>query len=185
MKYIFLDIDGVLNGADNAWQFIKNPDLKPDYRFLDSGNWVEIEILNRLKRLVKNNNAVIIGISSWFAWSEDVPDDHFFSKKSVIKGIEDTLQLPVYSVVDYTGGSEWRGSSVLKWLKDNNYSQNKDAFVVLDDGGDRYYNFPTVICNGKTGLTEKNLNEAQIFLDNSLNLAACQEKQINYKYKGD
>lgn len=183
MKYIFLDIDGVLNSANNAWKFIKQPELKVNYRFLDRGNWVEITLLDLLKDFIKNNNAVIVGISSWFSWDEQLPEEHFFSKNSVLQAIENTLQLPVYSVIDYTGGSEARGRSLLKWLEDNNYSPDKDAFVVLDDGGDRYYNFPTVIINGKTGLTTENMVKAQFFLDSPLNLDICKKQQEDYKYK--
>lgn len=183
MKYIFLDIDGVLNSANNAWIFIKRPDLKINFRFLDRGNWVEIPLLNLLKDLVNDNHAMIVGVSSWFSWNDEFPPEHFFSKQSVIQAIEDTLQLPVYSVVDYTGGSEWRGASVLRWLEAHNYSQDKDAFVVLDDGGERYYNFPTVISNGRTGLTKEDMIQAQLLLDNPLDLTVCQQQQKGYKYK--
>lgn len=175
MKYIFLDIDGVLNSGQNAWKFIHNPELLPQYRFLGKGDWVEVELLNRLIELVKDEDAKIVGVSSWFTFIKD--------PKAELKEIEDVLMLPVYDVSHSTGGGVHRGHGVLSWLKEKGYDETRDSFVVLDDGGERYYGFPTVITNGRTGLTDDDIILAKEHLNNPLSLEECLSLQKDYKYK--
>lgn len=175
MKYIFLDIDGVLNSSQNVWKFIKNPDLLPNYRFLNKGDWVEVNLLNKLIRLVEEEDAKIVGVSSWFTFIKN--------KESEIKEIENVLLLPVYGVSHSTGGGVSRGHGVLSWLEEQGYDESKDSFVVLDDGGERYYGFPTVITNGRIGLTDDDINLAKEFLNNPLSLKQCLSLQKNYKYR--
>lgn len=175
MKYIFLDIDGVLNSGQNAWKFIDNPALLPQYRFLSKGDWVEVDLLNRLIKLVKDEDAKIVGVSSWFTFIKD--------RESEMKQIEDVLLLPVYDVSHCTGGGVSRGHGVLTWLEEKGYDEKKDSFVVLDDGGERYYGFPTVITDGRIGLTDEDIILAKELLNRSLNLKDCIQLQKNYKYK--
>lgn len=181
MKYIFLDIDGVLNGANNVWKFVDDPALESNYRFLDRGNWVEVEILKRLQNLVNETGAVIIGISSWFISGRKGSKGYI--KEFGLEAIEEVLELPIFDISDCVGGSEERGRGLLNWLSRNNYDESKDSFVVLDDGGERYYNFPTVISNGRTGLTDNDIILAKYFLNNPLSLDECLSLQKDYKYK--
>ena len=123
MKYIFLDIDGVLNSGQNAWKFIHNPELLPQYRFLGKGDWVEVELLNRLIGLVKDEDAKIVGVSSWFTFIKD--------PKAELKEIEDVLMLPVYDVSHSTGGGVHRGHGVFELIINvHNLLKNGFGFQV-------------------------------------------------------
>lgn len=179
MKYVFLDIDQVLNSTVNAWKFIDNPELKSNYRFLDGGNWVEVELLNKLIKFVKEEEAKVVGVSSWFAFCSDKD----YQGRFELSKIEKVLQLPVYDVSHSTGGGVKRGAGVLSWLREKGYQEGVDSFVVIDDGGERYYAYPTVVVDGKTGLSDKDILLAKEMLLTPMSLNDCESLQNGYRYK--
>lgn len=154
MKYIFLDIDGVLNSANGKKKYDKNPQNEKEFRTVYYQDfpyeYLEVDLLMKLHDIIYKTGAVIVGVSSWF-WFKDTPH-HDLGYKNVSK----VLSLPIYDISDcYTGGIA-RGNGVISWLKRKEYNPEVDSFVILDDR-DEYYNFPIKKINSVTGLTDEDV----------------------------
>lgn len=136
MKYIFLDIDGVLNCREGREEYLKNPLDENKFRNLCiqgvNIEYVEVKLLRRLHEIVYKTGAVIVGVSSWF-WYTDHPELDYVN--NIMFKI---LGLPIYATSNCIQGGKSRGEGVLSWLKENNYNENNDSFIVIDDSDDFY-----------------------------------------------
>ena len=107
MKYLFLDIDGVMNSAAD-WFSTKLISDKP---------------FELLKKIIDETGAKIILSSSWRAGYE--------------RGTCDLLKqrLAEYGlfIEDVTPQSGRRGKEIQEWLTAHDYDENVDTFVILDD----------------------------------------------------
>ena len=158
MKYIFLDIDGVLNSAEMNKEYIKSKKSNtPDDRFIENiidgkvVDYICVDLLRNLHDIVYKTNAKLIGVSSWF-WFKDIEEYNFLFDK-----ISQILSLPIRTTTEYTSGGIKRGAGVIKWLKENNYNPEKDNFIILDDCAD-FYSFKIKSIDGKVGLTKENVD---------------------------
>lgn len=121
MKYIFLDIDGVLNDHDSFCDYDEN-------RHQDIIIWhgygvpefVSRTMLNRLKEIVLATGAEVIGISSWF--SSDMQNND-------VQSISDALDLRIIDKIDCTCGGFGRSESISRFLNKNKC----EKFVIIDD----------------------------------------------------
>ena len=120
MKFIFLDIDGVLNNS-------KTKTAGEGSVFLDETN------VKNLKRIIEKTCAEIVLVSSW----KEGWDKH---EKSMQSGIANELDKAFasfgLSVYDKTEGGVFfgRGEGVKKYLAEN----NADGFVIIDDSASDY-----------------------------------------------
>jgi len=117
-KFIFLDIDGVLNST-NFNEYCTNNGFKEwwTYGLLDQ------DCIMRLKRLVKQTGARIVLCSSWrtgcsnIAWLEQ--------------------QLALYGLYIYGTTNDnarmGRGQQIMEWVHNH---ENCDNFVIFDDDND-------------------------------------------------
>lgn len=114
---IYLDIDGVLNSYSELDTLIKMD--KRVIRLYGKIDWIYTPMLERLHRIIRETNAKVVGISSWFR-----VDDDMRTQK-----IANFLDIEIVDVIDYTGGGHYRVESVIRHAKQNNITN----FVVLDD----------------------------------------------------
>ena len=114
---IYLDIDGVLNSYSELDTLI-NMD-KRVIRLYGKVDWVYIPMLERLHRIIRETNAKVVGISSWFR----VGDDTRTQK------IANFLDIEIVDVIDYTGGGHNRVESVIRHINKHDIKN----FVVIDD----------------------------------------------------
>lgn len=125
MRFIFLDIDGVLNTYNTLLKYKANPeDPTISYNFL-SGMLLlyEVDMAQRLRNLLYLfPETCIIGISSWFTGRRDVKD------------ISKVLEVEITSRVSYTGGGSGRPKAIQEFLDKNPC----EAFVILDDQMEGY-----------------------------------------------
>lgn len=164
-KYIFLDIDGVLNSLEGLDNY-ETLSLKGEIILADQG-WIEKPLLRRLHDLVYKSNAHIVGVSSWFILPE------------YINEISKALMLPILDITSDVSGSSQRGMAVLKWLTEHNYNSEKDRFVILDNDTPELnmYYYPTVQIFGSCGLSENNIKESLVFLEKEQSLSEYMEMQ--------
>lgn len=149
-KYIFLDIDGVLNGIDDHYK-VHNKELMENYYLINEISFVEKKKLQMLHDLVYKTRAHVVGISTWFT-SYDKQD------------VERVIKLPILDVVENSSSSDARGFAILEWLESRDYSSERDFFVVLDDIQKRGFRYPKVMIYESTGLTKKSYEEALSYL---------------------
>lgn len=142
-RYLFLDIDGVLNCySDSESLFLSEikKESNTDYKIYKSADFVSCNKLRLLQEIVTQTGCTIIGISSWFNGLRD--------KDAIGK----FLGVEISGVTECTGGGEGRTKSIKKFLSENEYQ----SFVVLDDQQDYHTTFGSAhICPKKDGLTEK------------------------------
>ena len=157
-KFVFLDIDGVLNSEQ---YYLEKPQHKRWKEFkgkLDKHiAWgvcnIDPKAVKLLNKLVAETNAKIVVSSSWRG---DYALQTVFSLAGIIE--------PIYGE---TPRSEhrWRGAEIETWLKER---QEPYKYVILDDDNDmldtQRNNF--IHTDWKVGLTEENVNEAIKILNN-------------------
>ena len=148
-KYIFLDIDGVLNSTSfNEWCINNGFKEWWSYGLLDQ------DCIMRLKRLVSTTDAKIVLCSSW--------------RTSFHHMAQLAQQLDLYGLNIYGTTNEYnnmgRGQQIMEWIYNH---ENCDYYVVLDDDNDiRDYPPNTevtahlVVPDYQVGLTELNVDEA-------------------------
>ena len=157
-KYIFLDIDGVLNGQHSINE-------TPLYSFY----------LNNLKELINKTNAKIILSSSWrnFLHKENnkyVPNKEGGYGDKLIKAF-DELNLEIHDTTELGYSKNKRGFQIKEWL--DNYADKEYKYIILDDDEDmlteQFEYFIKTKFNGKSiedeGLNENILNEAILLLE--------------------
>lgn len=149
-KYIFLDIDGVLNSMPDHFN-VQRPEYKNDFYLINEAAFIEKKKLQMLHDLVYKTRAHVVGISSWFT---------SYDKREV----ERVIKLPVLDVVENSLSSDSRGFAILEWLELHGYDNERDYFVVLDDIQKRSFRYPKVYIQESVGLTKKGYEEAVMYL---------------------
>jgi len=110
MKYIFLDIDGVLNiisGANNT--------------YMKTGKHMEVDLIELFNDFLDEYPNIKLIISS--DWRQDLPD--------LQECLEDVDFKHWNKVIGATGYSDWRGNEIQDYINDN--LTDKDQYCVLDD----------------------------------------------------
>lgn len=156
---IFLDIDGVLNSS------ITHKYAPDSEKLFIGSDWVYVPMLQTFKNFVIGHNAKIVGVSSWFSTKQ--PQEN-------VK-IMEALGLAEYFIgtTDYTGGGMSRGSSVLRYVEQNQLTR----WAVLDDAGASMYQFPTVIVNGRLGISKFDLDQLARQMKANIDLGMCKQLQ--------
>lgn len=146
-KYIFLDIDGVLNTED-SW--------KIPYQVSDSR-------VALLSDLCKQTKAKIILISTWKTGFSS----EYESCTEQIKSLRDCLKQYDIRIHDITPSLKGRSrdDEIERYL----YFHPCDAYVILDDDMSIYKKTKNMIkVNAKVGLTSQNIKEAKVMLNKKL-----------------
>lgn len=127
-KYIFLDIDGVLNSNDyfSSLEHIKRSKKLLDERFSPSiahnVSYIDPVAVENLNKLVKDTGAKVVVSSTW-RFSPDL------SEIFKISGVE----APIFSITP-SSRSRIRGEEIQAWLDKKAESPYK--YVILDDDSD-------------------------------------------------
>ena len=136
MKYIFLDIDGVLNASGD-----KNliDGIIDEYKF------------NLLKLIIKYTNAYVVIISSRRIYLED--------RNSLLRALDDIYDR--ISFISYQINYKYRKDEINEYLKTHPCS----SFVILDDidskySTDEFINKHFICISTSIGLTVENVKEA-------------------------
>ena len=138
MKYVFLDVDGVLNSEQDRFSI----DLETD------------EHLHHLKNIIDATGAKIILSSSWRMGLCD-GRNQVLVKRLAEFGLSIEDMTPVLG--EYWG----RGQEIREWLLSHDYDRDADKFVILDDEAfdiKELYGRQLVQTNSQYGLT---LRDAQ------------------------
>lgn len=142
MKYIFLDIDGVLNA--------------PGEKNLIDGI-IELGKFNLLKDIMSKTNAKVVIISSRRYYEED--------RNQLLKVLDD-----IYfdlSFISYKPNFKYRKDEILAYLKNHPC----ESYIILDDIDSNYTKDEEVkkhfiYINGFIGLTEEDSKKAISLLNN-------------------
>ena len=155
MKYIFLDVDGVLNNE----KYTKKCYKKNKKKNLFCGNNVPFnpKCLKRVAKIVKKTNAKLILSSTWRL------------DKISIEILNSRLAEYGTKIYDITPNiNQIRGLEIKTWLKNNNYNWSIDDFIVLDDEIDDIISHieenKVITINSYNGLSWENMIDAIIRL---------------------
>lgn len=155
-KFIFLDIDGVLNTANyQTWRQLWGKDISDLHGHLFAPSPVR-----NLRRLIKWTNAKIVLSSSWR-----------------MDGLETMRQMwnernmpgEIYDITPYVNAREYpigtRGVEIRKWLEE--YGGENYKFVIIDDIEDFLDEQQTnvIMANYRRGLTLLKTMKAIIILN--------------------
>lgn len=150
MKYIFLDIDGVLNNANTV---TKSP---------DGYIGVSSNLGKRLSKIVKATDASVVLTSSWKNCSSE--QDHEY----LVRKLKMYSAAPVAQTHEPNDVPFQRGAGINAFLKDNPC----DQFVILDDFTFDFKEeglFPhLVLTNPEKGLTKEDVITATAILNGKL-----------------
>lgn len=141
MKLLFLDIDGVLTSDATK----SRKELL--YTFSES-------CVGALNRILTENNVQIILTSSWRTVFDAEKQNQIFSENGVI-------QFPGGQTNDF--GYKNRNIEIRDFME----GKKVESFVILDDMKLDGFDNNFVHINPATGLTEKDLEKANIILNNS------------------
>ena len=107
MKYLFLDVDGVMNSAADRF----------------STKLISDRPFELLKKIIDETGAKIILSSSWRAGYEHGTCDLLKQRLA---------EYGLY-IEDVTPQSGRRGKEIQEWLMAHDYDENVDTFAILDD----------------------------------------------------
>jgi len=111
MRFIFLDVDGVLNSEKFLKEYVEE---------------ISSENLERLVKIVEATDAKIVLTSSWKIYLNlDLTPHNDFGEYLIMK--LDSADLSIYAMTDDDGSN--RGEGISNFLIDNPC----EAFVILDD----------------------------------------------------
>lgn len=160
MKFIFLDVDGVLNNndfmRDRAIERRANKNGTPSHTdfYRAMLNPVKIALL---KQIVDASGAEIILSSSWRCSN---PDDS--PPMIAIREMLGEQDMTIKDITPHGCGLCVRGNEIRGWLHKNVPYGTPYGYVILDDDSDMLYwqrnNF--VHTRNKVGLTEKDVAKA-------------------------
>lgn len=123
MKYIFFDIDGVLNGTDENGNLIDDE--------------IHIDKVNNLIKIVKATGAKLVMSSSWRRnWDENGNLKSSLEPAKLLTDLLIAADCPIYSItpfIDYE-----RDKEIKEWL--SQYAVTGSSFVCLDDEKSYYKN---------------------------------------------
>ena len=124
-KFIFLDIDGVLNTANyQSWRQFWGRRI-----FDGDGHLFKPSAVRNLERIIKYTGAKIILSSSWRLDGLDVMRRMWACRK---------MPGEIYDVTPYVNAREYpigtRGVEIQKWMQDNLCTRS--PFVIIDDVDD-------------------------------------------------
>lgn len=143
-KFIFLDIDGVLNTANyQSWRQFLGKVI-----YDDNGHLSAPSAVKNLARLIKHTGAKIILSSSWRLDGLDVMRRMWKERK---------MPGEIYDITPYVNARDYplytRGIEVKIWLEKNGYVGCPD--VIIDDIDDflEEQNHRVILTNYKRGLT--------------------------------
>lgn len=157
-KFIFLDIDGVLNSEQ---YYVEKPESERIKEFnskfrrhIASGLAnINPEAVSLLNTLINKTEAKIVISSSWRG-------DYALQSIFTLAGINSSIYGETPRLE-----SRWRGMEINKWLEG---VEGPYKYVIIDDDNDmlesQLNNF--VQTDWKVGLTEENINEAIKILNN-------------------
>lgn len=160
MKIVFLDIDGVLNNADDS----------DPHTYKDGCYFYSPACVTRLNNITDKTGAKIVVSSTWRLG------------KTVEQLQAQLLEMGVTGdVIDKTCSlahlDGYRGNEIIKWVKDNEdllgyHHYNFKEYVILDDDSDMLLwqkdNF--VHTDGYRGLTDSDVYDAISILNNMENV---------------
>jgi hypothetical protein len=142
-KVVFLDIDGVLNygpyrhvGVDKTVSLTR---------------YVDRSLCDMFAGWVIRHGIVVVGVSSWFCGSDDEDLRH----------VSDVLGFNILCTGYHCGGGFGRGTGVLDFVEEKKITK----LAVIDDAGANMYLYPTVIVNGRLGITPFDLMTAKSMID--------------------
>lgn len=174
IKYLFLDIDGVLN-HDEWFE-------SPGYRN-NQANWkvsmFDPECVKRVNKILQETRAELVVSSSWRGMTD--LEEIFEGVGLPFKFWRTPYADTIYSTDEYDDESPvfWRGSEIKYFLE----RHPCDAYVILDDDtdmlpeqmdhfintcGDRIYRKELYLENQGSGLTEKCMNKAIDILNGNI-----------------
>lgn len=168
MKYLFLDIDGVLNHEQWYESQHNNPDAKPfPYSCFDP------QCVTRVNEILEKTGAQLVISSSW-----RLDKELYLTLNSV--GLKSKFECTPYWRNRGCESFTRRGEEIQEFLRTHNYNSETDNFVIIDDDsdmleeqlphffqtvGESWYQDPSLIKKNKgTGLTETLKNRIISFL---------------------
>lgn len=168
-KFLFLDIDGVLNSYSKIKDAVEHNKGISSHKILIHPNgvdWVSVPLLDKVQKMIENNNLIVIGISTWFDSDES------------LEIISNLLGINILDKTECTSGTRERALSVLNWLEKHDYSpESGDGFAILDDSP--YYNYPFVKVDAKSGVQSKDIEKAILLIKQKIDLKDCRKAQLN------
>ncbi|AXN57763.1 hypothetical protein [Acinetobacter phage ABPH49] len=142
-KVVFLDIDGVLNYAP-----YRNEQVD---KTVDLTRYVDRTLCNMFAGWVNREGIVVVGVSSWFVGSD----------KKDLKMVSESLGFNIFCTGRHCGGGFGRGTGVLDFVEENEITK----WAIIDDAGANMYLYPSVIINGRLGITPYDLLAAKNMID--------------------
>lgn len=126
MKFLMLDLDGVVNSHDYWFRRGKKQRSEDEKSIVMGG--VDPFAIRRLNEIVDKTGAAIVIISTIRKYKTfDQLKNHLFAKGFVGK---------IVGVTPDLNQNRCRGREIALWLKGYGYNSKFDSFVILDDGTD-------------------------------------------------
>ena len=128
MRYVFLDIDGVLNAESDSYsetgKRLNGPRCS-GYIGIGSSH------MKALAELIDLSGAEVVLVSSWKELPSGSPLRKYMLSKFRRYGV--VISGNTLAEEDKLGGPNRRGAAVKLWLSERKYDESKDSFVILDD----------------------------------------------------
>jgi hypothetical protein len=162
-KFLFLDIDGILNSQEwckkiGGYGF---PPMLAEPATKGGLLWDE-RMVNRVRRIVEETGSQIVISSSWRGYGE-----HAITKWQEMFAVYGWKDAPV---IGETPRSSWarrtRGEEISEWL-DENLGMEVFQFAILDDDSDFEPWQPLVQTSNETGLQEEHVQACLALLRES------------------
>lgn len=154
---VFLDIDGVLNSAED-YEMLHINHLS-NLKFYSKGDFVSKIKLKRLQKFLNDIDAKVVFVSSWF-WGSPNTEERIRENKDMIRFLG--LESRALGVLKYTGGGLGRGKEVLKMVE----TLELVNWIVVDDAGSNMYDFEIHKIYGKIGITDTDIKTLKERLKN-------------------